>query len=60
MEVMPDNEVYDNDGDTGALATGRGRGWARATASAKVSNVNEVGCGGAGTWANWAVERIEL
>ena len=26
VEVTPDSEVYDNEGDTGALATGRGRG----------------------------------
>ena len=60
VEVTPDSEAYDSEGDTGALTTGRGRGWARATASANVSNVNEEGRGGAGTLANWTVEQIEL
>ena len=26
VEVTPDSEAYDNEGDTGALATGRDRG----------------------------------
>ena len=60
VDVTSDNETYDNDGDTGTLVTAVGRGWTRATASAKDSNVNNVGCGGAGTWANCTVEQIEL